>query len=70
MIMYNKSKKKFGISQYLRISSTRGGEAEFEELEPWLKFETQLKYRWFPLKLNSICQDLSRRSIETGFWRI
>ena len=45
-------------------------EAEFKEFEPWLKFQTQLKYGWFHLKLYSILQDLSRRSIETGFWVI
>ena len=45
-------------------------EAEFKEFEQWLKFETQLKYGWFHLTLYSMFQDLSRRSIETGFWRI
>ena len=45
-------------------------EAEFKEFEQWLKFETRLKYGWFHLKLYSMFQDLSRRSIETGFWRI
>ena len=41
-------------------------EAEFKEFEP------QLKYGWFPihLKLYSMFQDLSRHSIETGFWWI
>ena len=39
-------------------------EAEFKEFEP------RLKYGWFHLKLYSIFQDLSRRSIETGFWGI
>ena len=38
-------------------------EAEFKEFEP------RLKYGWFPLKLYSMFQDSSRRSIETGFWR-
>jgi len=33
-------------------------EAEFKE------------YDWFHLKLYSMFQDLSRRSIKTGFWRI
>jgi len=42
----------------LHISSS---EAEFKEFEP------RLKYGWFHLKLYSILQDLSRRSIETGF---
>ena len=38
--------------------------AEFKEFEP------RLKYSWFHLKLNLMFQDLNRRSIETGFWRI
>ena len=45
-------------------------EAEFKEFEPRLKFKSRLKYGWFHLKLYSIFQDLSRRSIETGFWWI
>ena len=44
-----------------------GPEAEFKEFEPRLKFKPQLKYGWFHLKLYSMFQDLSRRSIETGF---
>ena len=39
-------------------------ETEFKEFEP------RLKYGWFHLKLKSIFQDLSRRSIETGFRQI
>ena len=39
-------------------------EAEFKEFEP------RLKYGWFHLKLYSMFQDLSWRSIETGFWWI
>jgi len=39
-------------------------EAEFIEFDP------RLKYGWFHLKMFSILQDLSRRSIETGFWHI
>ena len=39
-------------------------EAEFKEFEP------RIKYGWFHLKTYSIFQDLSRRSIETGFWQI
>ena len=39
-------------------------EAEFKEFEP------RLKYDWFHLKLYLIFQDLSQRSIETGFWGI
>jgi len=42
-------------------------EAEFKELEQRLKFEPQLKYGWFHLKLYYIFQNLSRRLIETGF---
>ena len=45
-------------------------EAEFKESEPRLKYETRFKHGWFHLKLYSMLQDLSRRSIETGFWRI
>ena len=32
-------------------------EAEFKEFEPRLKFETQLNYGWFHLKLYSMFQD-------------
>ena len=32
------------------------------------KLEQRLKYDWFLLKLYSMFQELSRRSIETGFW--
>ena len=48
-------------------------EAKFKEFETrlkfkqWLKFKPWFKYGWFHLKLYSIFQDLSRRSIETGF---
>ena len=42
-------------------------EVEFKEFELWPKFKPRLKYGWFHLKLYSIFQDLSRRSIETGF---
>ena len=41
-----------------RYTST---EAKFKEFKP------RLKYGWFHLKLYYIFQDLSRRSIETGF---
>ena len=41
-------------------------EAEFKKF----KFKPRLKYGWFHLKLYSIFQDLSRHSIETGFWQI
>ena len=51
-------------------NSNRKPEAEFKEFDPWLKFKPRLKYGWFHLKLYSIFQDLSRRSIETGFWQI
>ena len=42
-------------------------EMEFKEFERRLKFKPRLKYGWFHLKM---FQDLGRRSIETGFWRI
>ena len=42
-------------------------EAELKVFEPQLKFKPRLKYGWFHLKLYSMFQDLSRRSIETGF---
>ena len=45
-------------------------EFEFKEFEPRIKFETRLKYGWLHLKLYSMFQDLSRYSIETGFWWI
>ena len=45
-------------------------EVEFKEFEPRLKFKMRLKYGWFHLKLYLIFEDLSRRSIETGFWQI
>ena len=42
-------------------------EAEFIEFELRFKFKPRLKYGWFHLKLYKMLQDLSRRSIETGF---
>ena len=45
------------VSKYLNIPR----ETEFKE------FETRLKYDWFQLKLYSMFQDLSRRSIKPGF---
>ena len=47
-----------------------GPEAEFKEFEPRLRFKQRLKYDWFHFKLYSIFQDLSLRSIQTGFWGI
>ena len=44
--------------------------SEFNEFEPRLKFKLRLKYDWFHLKLYLMFQDLSRRSIEIGFWGI
>ena len=43
-------------------------QAEFKEFELRLKFKPRLKYRRFHLKSYSLFQDLSRRSIEIGFW--
>ena len=45
-------------------------EAEFKKFERRPRFKPQLKYGWFHLKLYLMFQDLSRRSIETGFLRI
>ena len=45
----------------LPVTVEKKSEAEFKE------FETRLKHGW--LKLYSVFQDLSRRSIGTGFWR-
>ena len=43
-------------------------EAEFKEFERRLKFKPpRLKYGWFHLKLYSMFQYLSRRSIKTRF---
>ena len=52
------------------LVALKGFEAEFKEFEPRFKFKPQIKYGWFHLKLYQIFQDLSRRSIETGFWQI
>ena len=38
--------------------------AEFKE------FERRFKYGWFHLKFYQMFQDLSRRLVQTGFWRI
>ena len=40
---------------------------EFKDFEPWLRFKPRLKYGWFQLKLYSIFQDFSWRSIKTVF---
>ena len=45
-------------------------EAEFKEFEPRLNIQPRFKYAWFHLKLYQMFQDLSRRLILTGFWRI
>ena len=52
------------------LVALKGSGAEFKEFEPRFKFKPQFKYGWFHLKLYQIFQDLSRRSIETGFWQI
>ena len=61
--IYGLKKRKNLICKFYKIES----EAEFKKFEPRLKFKLRLKYGWFHLKLYSILQDLSRRSIETGF---
>ena len=50
-----------GILNSMQLEQT---EAEFKEFKPWLN------YGWFHLKLYKFFQDLSRRSIETGFRQI
>ena len=65
-------RKQFNGFRY-RGSVTRpkvSQEAEFKEFESRLKFKLRLKTGWVHLKLYSIFQDLSRRSIKTGFWGI
>jgi len=52
------------------ILDSKCTKAEFKEFERRLKFKPRLKYGWFHLNLYSMFQDLSRRSIETGFWVI
>ena len=42
----------------------------YHQFCPTYKIKPRLKYGWFHLKLYSIFQDLSRRSIETGLWQI
>ena len=51
----------------LKYSTT---EAEFKELSRGLNLSRSSNMGYFHLKLYSIFQDLSRRSIETGFWGI
>ena len=46
-------------------------EAKFKQFEQRLQFKSRHKYGWFHLESYSMFQeDLSRRSIETGFWWI
>ena len=45
-------------------------EVEFKEFERRFKFKPQLKYGCLHLNLYYFFQDLSQRSIKTGFWRI
>jgi len=61
---------KFSTSKYKPCWVYFYPEAEFKEFEQRLKFKPRLKYGWFHIKLYSMFQDLSQRSIETGFWRI
>ena len=41
--------------------------SEFKEFEPWLKFETLIKYGWLPLKLFSLFQCLTGVKFKLGF---
>ena len=61
--MHEGSKKMVVLQNTVKMFA----EDEFKEFEPQLKFKTRLKYGWFDLKLYSMFQDLSRRSMETGF---
>ena len=56
---------KLGNLNFLEF--VHGPESEFKEFELWFKFETRLKYGCFHLKLYSMFEDLSRRSIEIDF---
>ena len=56
-----------GQTEYIWISEPV---AEFKEFERRFKFKPRFKYDWFHLKLYQMFQDLSRRLILTGFWRI
>ena len=62
--LYDVVTKQKVITRYSLDQNLSTAEAEFKE------FESRLKYGWFHLKMYSMFQDLSRRSIETGFWRI
>jgi len=44
--------------------------AELKEFERRFKFKPRFKYGLFHLKLYQMFQDLSRRLIKTGDWRI
>ena len=55
-------------NQLFQILIVVCSEAEFKEFETRFKFKPQLKYGWFHLILYKNFQDLSRRSIKTGFW--
>jgi len=55
---------------FKKLENVSCSEAEFKEFERRLKLKPRLKYGWFHLKLYSMFQDLSRRSIETGILRI
>ena len=61
--LYDVVTKQTVITRYLSDQKLSTAEAEFKEFESWLK------YGWFHLKMYLMFQDLSRRSIETGFSR-
>ena len=62
--LYDVVTKQKVITRYSLDQKLSTAEAEFKE------FESRLKYGWFHLKMYSMFQDLSRRSIDPGFWRI
>ena len=52
----------------MRVSFGEKISAKIKSSEARFKIEARLKYGWFQLNLYTMFQDLSRRSIETGFW--
>ena len=60
----------FYLILWKMLNNFKSSEAEFKEFEMRLKFKPWLKFGWFHLKSYIMFQDLSRHSIETGFWGI
>ena len=66
----NLDRKDKGLNVSRTCRSRMGRFLKFRLQRPNFKNEPRLKYGLFCLKLYSMFQDLSRRSIKTGFWRI